>query len=52
MFAELTPQLADRCIEQFNGGFDGVDFSRFSQVKNPQLERYSFDFAHLLEMRP
>jgi hypothetical protein len=43
----LTPQLADRCIERFNGGFDGFDFS--SKVKNPQLELYSFDFAHLLE---
>jgi ABC-type sugar transport system substrate-binding protein len=49
MFAEFTPQLADRYIERFSGGVDGVDFSRYSKVKNPQLKRYSFGFAQLLE---
>ncbi|HEY6995142.1 MAG TPA: ABC transporter substrate-binding protein, partial [Xanthobacteraceae bacterium] len=49
MFAEFTPQLADRYIERFSGGFDGVDFTRYSKVKNPRLERYNFGFAQLLE---
>jgi ABC-type sugar transport system substrate-binding protein len=48
MFAEFTPQLADRYIERFSGGFDGVDFSRYSKVRNPQLKRYNFGFAQLL----
>jgi ABC-type sugar transport system substrate-binding protein len=49
MFAEFTPQLADRYIARFGGGFDGVDFSRYSKVKNPGLRRYNFGFAQLLE---
>ena len=49
MFAEFTPLLADRYIERFSGGFDGVDFSRYSRVKNPKLRRYNFGFAQLLE---
>src|SRR5205807_2282831 len=49
MFAEFTPQLADRYIERFSGGFDGVDFSRYSKVKNPGLKRYNFGFAQLLQ---
>jgi DNA-binding LacI/PurR family transcriptional regulator len=49
MFAEFTPLLADHYIERFSGGFDGVDFSRYSKVKNPQLKRYNFGFAQLLE---
>jgi hypothetical protein len=49
MFAEFTPLLADRYIERFSGGFDGVDFSRYSKVKNQQLKRYNFGFAQLLE---
>jgi ABC-type sugar transport system substrate-binding protein len=49
MFAEFTPQLADRYLERFSGGFDGVDFSRYSKVKNPKLKRYNFGFAQLLE---
>jgi hypothetical protein len=27
------PQLADRYIERFSGGFDGIDFSRYSKVR-------------------
>src|SRR5262252_5253083 len=49
MFAEFTPLLADRYIERFSGGFDGVDFSRYSKVKTPKLRRYNFGFAQLLE---
>src|SRR3989440_1688822 len=49
MFAEFTPQLADRYIARFGGGFDGVDFSRYSKVKNPGLRRYNFGFSQLLE---
>ena len=49
MFAEFTPLLADRYIERFSGGFDGVDFTRYSKVKNPKLRRYNFGFAQLLE---
>jgi ABC-type sugar transport system substrate-binding protein len=49
MFAEFTPQLADRFIERFSSGFDGVDFSRYSKVRNPKLKRYNFGFAQLLE---
>ena len=49
MFAEFTPQLADRYLERFSGGFDGVDFSRYSKVRNPKLKRYNFGFAQLLE---
>jgi ABC-type sugar transport system substrate-binding protein len=52
MFAEFTPQLAERYIERFSGGFDGVDFSRYSKVRNPQLKRYNFGFAQLLEPKP
>ena len=52
MFAEFTPQLADRYIERFSRGFDSVDFSRYSKVKNPQLKRYDFGFAQLLEEKP
>lgn len=51
MFAEFTPQLAERYIERFSGGFDGVDFSRYSKVRNPQLKRYNFGFAQLLEAK-
>jgi len=49
MFAEFTPALADRYIERFSGGFDGVDFSRYSKVRNSKLRRYNFGFAQLLE---
>jgi ABC-type sugar transport system substrate-binding protein len=49
MFAEFTPQLADRFIERFSSGFDGVDFSRYSKVRNPKLKRYNFGFGQLLE---
>src|SRR5260370_5722067 len=49
MFAEFTPALADRYIERFSGGFDGVDFSRYSKVRNTKLRRYNFGFAQLLE---
>jgi ABC-type sugar transport system substrate-binding protein len=49
MFAEFTPQLADRYIERFSSGFDAVDFTRYSKVKNPRLRRYNFGFAQLLE---
>jgi ABC-type sugar transport system substrate-binding protein len=49
MFAEFTPLLADRYIERFSGGFDGVDFSRYSKVRNPKLKRYNFGFGQLLE---
>ena len=52
MFAEFTPQVADHYIERFSGGFDGVDFSRYSKVKNPQLKRYNFGFVQLLEAKP
>jgi ABC-type sugar transport system substrate-binding protein len=52
MFAEFTPPLADRYIERFSGGFDGVDFSRYSKVRNPQIKRYDFGFAQLLEATP
>jgi len=52
MFAEFTPPLADRYIERFSGGFDGVDFSRYSKVRNPQLQNYNFGFAQLLEAKP
>jgi len=27
----------------------GVDFSRYSKVRNPKLKRYNFGFAQLLE---
>jgi ABC-type sugar transport system substrate-binding protein len=49
MFAEFTPTLADRYIERFSGGFDGVDFSRYSKVRNSKLRQYNFGFAQLLE---
>ncbi len=49
MFAEFTPALADRYLERFSGGFDGVDFSRYSKVRNAKLKRYNFGFAQLLE---
>jgi ABC-type sugar transport system substrate-binding protein len=49
MFAAFTPRLADRYIARFSNGFDGVDFSRYSKVRNPQLRRYDFGFVQLLE---
>jgi len=49
MFAEFTPQLADRYLERFSGGFDAVDFRRYSKVRNPKLKRYNFGFSQLLE---
>jgi ABC-type sugar transport system substrate-binding protein len=49
MFAEFTPALADRYIERFSGGFNGVDFNRYSKVRNPKLKRYNFGFGQLLE---
>jgi ABC-type sugar transport system substrate-binding protein len=52
MFAEFTPLLADRYLERFSRGFDAVDFARYSKVKNPQLKRYDFGFAQLLEAKP
>jgi ABC-type sugar transport system substrate-binding protein len=52
MFAEFTPRLADRYLARFGGGFDGVDFRRYSKVKNPQLKRYDFGFAQLLDAAP
>jgi ABC-type sugar transport system substrate-binding protein len=52
MFAEFTPPLADRYIQRFSGGFDSIDFSRYSKVKNPQLKRYDFGFAQLLDAKP
>jgi len=52
MFAEFTPPLAERYIQRFSNGFDSIDFSRYSKVKNPQLKRYNFGFAQLLEASP
>ena len=52
MFAEFTPLLADRYLQRFSGGFDSIDFGRYSKVKNPQLKRYNFGFAQLLEAKP
>jgi ABC-type sugar transport system substrate-binding protein len=52
MFAEFTPVLADRYLERFSGGFDTVDFARYSKARNPQLKRYDFGFAQLLEAKP
>jgi ABC-type sugar transport system substrate-binding protein len=52
MFAEFTPQLADRYLERFGSGFDGVDFTRYSKAKNPQIKRYNFGFMQLLEASP
>jgi ABC-type sugar transport system substrate-binding protein len=52
MFAQFTPQLADRYIKRFSAGFDGVDFGRYSKVKNPRLKRYDFGFAQLLAATP
>ena len=52
MFAEFTPPLAERYIQRFSNGFDSIDFSRYSKVKNPQLKRYNFGFAQLLEAKP
>ena len=51
MFAEFNSRLADRYLERFGGGFRGVDFHRYSKVKNPQLKRYDFGFAQLLEAK-
>ena len=36
-------------FERFGGGFESVDFTAYSKVKNPQLKRYDFGFAQLLE---
>jgi ABC-type sugar transport system substrate-binding protein len=52
MFAEFTPRLVDRYLARFSGGFDSVDFNRYSKVRNPQLKRYDFGFAQLLEAKP
>jgi ABC-type sugar transport system substrate-binding protein len=52
MFAELTPQLADRYIERFSGGFGAIDFLRYSKARNPTLQRYDFGFAQLLNAQP
>jgi DNA-binding LacI/PurR family transcriptional regulator len=52
LFVEITPQLAKRYFERFSGGFESIDFSRYSKVKNPQLNRYNFDFTQLLEAKP
>jgi ABC-type sugar transport system substrate-binding protein len=52
IFVEITPELAERYFERFSGGFDTVDFGRYSKVKNPQLTRYNFGFAQLLEAKP
>jgi hypothetical protein len=48
MFAQFTPDLANRYIERFSSGFDSVDFRRYSKVKNPQLKHYDFGFQQLL----
>jgi ABC-type sugar transport system substrate-binding protein len=52
MFAEFAPQLANRYIERFGHGFDGIDFIRYSKVKNPLLRRYNFEFTQLLDTKP
>jgi hypothetical protein len=52
MFAAFTARLADRYLERFSNGFDSVDFRRYSKVRNPQLRRYDFGFAQLLEGTP
>jgi hypothetical protein len=49
MFAEFTPPLANRYLERFSNGFESVDFSAYSKVKNSQLKHYNFGFAQLLE---
>jgi ABC-type sugar transport system substrate-binding protein len=49
MFADFTPQLADSYIERFKEGFNGVDFTLYSKVKNPKLTRYNFGFVQLLD---
>ena len=53
MFALFTPALADvylqRLGERFERADGHIDFRRYSKVHNPQLRRYEFDFAQLLE---
>ena len=51
MFATFTPRLADLYLERFGGGFQNVDFRRYSKVKNRELKRYNFGFAQLLESK-
>ncbi len=52
MFAEFTPQLADRYIERFNGGFGVIDFPRYSKVRNPKVQNYDFGFKQPLDDQP
>src|SRR5258708_26215219 len=47
LFAEFTPALADRYLDRFSGGFDGVDFSPNTKLRNPKLTRSNFGFAQL-----
>lgn len=51
MFAVFDRQLADRYLERFSGGFDSVDFRRYSKVKNLRMKQYDFGFAQLLDGR-
>jgi hypothetical protein len=51
MFAQFDAVLADRYLERFGRGFQGVDFRRFSKVLNPKLKRYDFGFAQFLQAR-
>ena len=45
-------RLRTATSNDFSNGFDSIDFSRYSKVKNPQLKRYNFGFAQLLEAKP
>lgn len=50
MFTLFSPKQADRFMARYGDlRFDGVDFRRFSKVKNPKLKRYDFNFRQLLD---
>lgn len=49
MFSLFTPALAQRYLERFAEPVPHINFSRYSKHRNPELDRYRFDFGQLLE---
>lgn len=50
MFVAFDSRLAERFERRFGElDFSGIDFSRYSKVKNPRLKRYDFRFRQLLD---
>jgi ABC-type sugar transport system substrate-binding protein len=48
MFTLFDAASAERYTRRFGDGFASIDFRRYSKARNPQLQKYDFDFGQFL----